>query len=449
MAQPESGARRLADLLIDPRESLEVELKGWLDIRSDNSHKATLAKALIALANHGGGFVLIGWTRSETGSGEALGRPTSLADFNTDTVNSIVAAYAEPSFHCDVVIETAPDGLQYPIINVPGGHSTPIRSKRDGPEGQIVRRSIYYIRRPGPMSESPQSGQEWDTLIRRCISNAREDLLDQIRTIIAGGSPSTPSQSAEDMLWEWARASAERWQTLVEQTAEGDPARLSLGHFKAAYRLADSIPPLGLADLREALDRATVRHSGWPPFWVPSKPSISPYVFEGALECWMGRDGGQGDAAHSDFWRVSPNGEAFLIRGYQEDSPGARRVEAGRGFDLTIPTWRVGEVLLHAEAFATQLGAPTATVTIGFEWSGLSGRQIVTIGNPNRWVMEGHVAQQDVFRKTMSVQADQIGGALPELVAQVVTPLYELFDFFRLPAKLVAEELASMRTNRF
>lgn len=449
MASNEPGARRVADLLIDPRESLEVELKGWLDLEADNKHKATLAKALIALANHGGGFVLIGWRRSETGSVEAPDRPASLGYFNSDTINAIVAAYAEPCFHCDVSIEAAPDGRLFPLIIVPGGHSTPVRSRRDGPDGQIVRRSTYYIRRPGPMSESPQSGQEWDRLIRRCISNARESLLDQIRTIIAGGNPSVLSKSAEGELWEWATNAMERWEKLLESLPQDDPGRLPLGHFAVAYRLSGSFPVPGMADLREKLNQARVRHSGWPPFWVPTKPSISPYVFENNLECWMGRDGAHGDAAHSDFWRVSPKVEAFLIRGFQEDTLGPGRPVPGKGFDLTIPTWRVGEVLLHAEALAAQLGDSAASLTIGFEWSGLSGREIVTLANSNRWVMEGHIAQQAVYRKTMSIQADQISGALPELVSQVVGPLYELFDFFRLPAQLVTEELASMRGNRF
>ena len=37
-------------------EELGVEHKGWIDLTS-KEHKATLAKAAIALANHGGGFI--------------------------------------------------------------------------------------------------------------------------------------------------------------------------------------------------------------------------------------------------------------------------------------------------------------------------------------------------------------------------------------------------------
>ena len=77
---------RLEDLLIDPREGLDVEFKNWLDLDSDE-HKAVLAKALMAIANHGGGFVVIGF--DETGATQdqlRLGMPATVhLDLNQQT----------------------------------------------------------------------------------------------------------------------------------------------------------------------------------------------------------------------------------------------------------------------------------------------------------------------------------------------------------------------------
>jgi predicted HTH transcriptional regulator len=53
-------ARRLADLLVDPHETLDFEIKGWLDV-STPEHQAKLAKGIIAMANRGGGYILIGF----------------------------------------------------------------------------------------------------------------------------------------------------------------------------------------------------------------------------------------------------------------------------------------------------------------------------------------------------------------------------------------------------
>lgn len=50
----DSSPRQLESLTRNPREVLGVKLKGWLDL-SQGEHRADLAKALMALTNHGGG----------------------------------------------------------------------------------------------------------------------------------------------------------------------------------------------------------------------------------------------------------------------------------------------------------------------------------------------------------------------------------------------------------
>jgi hypothetical protein len=58
--------QRFQDWLLSPRESLDFEVKGWLDL--DNAeHRGLVAKALIALEKHGGGHLLIGY-REGTGT---------------------------------------------------------------------------------------------------------------------------------------------------------------------------------------------------------------------------------------------------------------------------------------------------------------------------------------------------------------------------------------------
>ena len=148
----DSSPRRLESLTRNPREDLEVELKGWLDL-SQGEHKADLVKAILALANHGGGYVLIGY--DDATRGPLPQNVGSMGEYDQDTVNGIVHRYADPQIH--VRVEHAPDGNgdDHPVIVVPGGHSVPVRCKRDGPNGAHVRQHAYYIRRPGPTSEQP------------------------------------------------------------------------------------------------------------------------------------------------------------------------------------------------------------------------------------------------------------------------------------------------------
>lgn len=68
----------LGDLVNEPRETLDVEVKDWLDL-DNHDHRAMLAKEIIALANHGGGYILIGFTELQDGTFKsALPRPINL-----------------------------------------------------------------------------------------------------------------------------------------------------------------------------------------------------------------------------------------------------------------------------------------------------------------------------------------------------------------------------------
>lgn len=183
--------RRLGDLLVDAREALDVEIKGWIDLVGSNEDKATLAKALLALANHGGGFVLIGLAETDTGIVGAEGRPPTLNGYSQDNVNGIVQSYADPPFHCAVHHVAGPDGAVHPVIIVPGGHRVPIRARRGGPLNQTVQGNAIYIRRPGPSSETPQSAQDWDDLLARCLAARRDELMDRVRDLFIRRCAST------------------------------------------------------------------------------------------------------------------------------------------------------------------------------------------------------------------------------------------------------------------
>jgi hypothetical protein len=139
---------------------------------------------------------------------------------------------------------------------------------------------------------------------------------------------------------------------------------------------------------------------------------------------------------------------AFLIRGLQEDSI-EYGGKPGTTFDLTTPTWRTAEALLHAANFAEKLGDGKAEISLGVEWTGLAGRTLAAHPSSQRVMFEGHVCRQDQYRGTISARADRVRDNLPAFVAPVITSLYENFDFFRIPSSLVVEEIDKMRANNF
>lgn len=153
---------RLADLLVFPREDLDCEVKNWLNLAESSNDKATFAKAVIALANHGGGFIVFGLVEAPPAFVEAAGRPLTLDWYCQDLINGIVLNYCDPSLDCQVHFVAAPGGGLHPIVTVPGGYRVPVRARRASPDGKTVQNHSIYMRKPGPRSEAPQTAQEWD-----------------------------------------------------------------------------------------------------------------------------------------------------------------------------------------------------------------------------------------------------------------------------------------------
>ena len=78
----------LLPLISEPREDLAVEYKTWLDLGQEKD-KATLAKACIALANHGGGFFVLGFDE-DGDSLNSVTKPAGFGEITQDAINSIV-----------------------------------------------------------------------------------------------------------------------------------------------------------------------------------------------------------------------------------------------------------------------------------------------------------------------------------------------------------------------
>jgi len=80
--------RRLGDLLAYPHEDLAIELKEWLDFSSEE-HRADLAKAILALANHGGGTVVLGFSDQGGQWVPTEPLPHNLTVYSQDAINGI------------------------------------------------------------------------------------------------------------------------------------------------------------------------------------------------------------------------------------------------------------------------------------------------------------------------------------------------------------------------
>jgi hypothetical protein len=442
----------LEPLLSAPAEAVDVEFKGWLDLRGNDEHKAALAKAAIALANEGGGVIVIGF-REDRPKLISEPRPAGVAVYDADLINNIIRRFASPAFHCALKLLTdGRTGHEHAVVEVPGDFGFPVMSK-SGTPGNTIRPHLCYIRKPGPESAPPENQADWERLLTRCLRNRREDMLDAIRNIVLGGvSPTPTTPSAVECQDAFVAAARAAWEALIKDLPDDAPARCPLGGYELDYALLGDFAKPGRAELLEKLRLAVAHRSGWPEFWVPTRDEIRPVPIDDTIQCWLGTpEMGERDPGHVDFWRASPEGRMFLLRGYFEDTADDRPdhpIEPGTIIDMRMPIWRVAECLDHARILGALLapGQKQLQVLFRSRWYGLAGRRVSSLDPMQAFFMrDGYTSRQEEFAVEATLDVRQITDNLPEIIHPLLAPLYELFDFFELTMDLVRQTLANRR----
>lgn len=442
---------RFEDWLISPTESLDFEVKGWLDL-NDNEARGLVAKALIALENHGGGFLLIGFTEIQGRLAPDVKRPPDLRQYITDEINAILMKCAEPAFHAHVTFQTFPEtGEEFPLIQVSGASKVPVRSRSATPNGTL-RQNVYYVRRPGPASEAPMDGHEWDSLIRRCVLNQRVEIIEVLRSFIPTVSPGNLQTLIDERaaLNNFDSDSFLRWSSINKALTDDHPSKIKDGWFSFSCQIVGQSKEIQPPEILVAIERLR-RYTGWPVFVYLHQPESEPYLKDGAIEASLVALK-KPSPAHADFWKIHPEGFFYLLRGYQEDCLAtlteARNARApGTGLDLTIPVWRVAEFLLRSEELARNMFADGFSMLIRCEWHGLQGRELFVF-NPRRLLLDGHRCKAVSVVTEAKLTQDAITDLLPDAVMQLTSSLYQHFGFFQPQAQFYEEEIERMKTGR-
>ena len=441
-----ASIEELQPLITEPREDLAYEYKDWLDLTS-KEHKATLAKAAIALANHGGGFIVIGFAEQEQ-TLKSRRRPEGIPEITQDSVNESVHLYAEPKFQCAMHLVSHPDtDVQHPVVIIPST-TVPVMSMREC-QG-VIAQNRCYVRKPGPKSEDPRTSEEWRILLNRCVRATRDEMLESIRSIITGSVETQDSvPNALDDLQDYCTAARGRWEEKVRNEPDDSPARFPHGYYEMAFSLVGATPANSLGELQDRLrDTGRIDLSGWPPFLHTL--SQAPYPHEDFVEAWFGRPDHNGrrdrESYQHDFWRASLDGKLYTIRGYREDDERDNK-PPGRVFHTTLPIWRVGEGLLFASRLAETF-EEADKIAVYCRFTGLKDRGLVITHFNAPSSMDGSSSTDEVVLTGQFTQ-QQVQDNLAEVLHPLLQPLYEKFNFFKLPFDYVAKELQHLRSNRF
>lgn len=194
-----------------------------------------------------------------------------------------------------------------------------------------------------------------------------------------------------------------------------------------------------LLELREWMQTDTPKHTGWPPFWWPTRPEIAPQaVDQETYECVHD---GTGPTRAIERWRAGTNGEFTVIRPHDLDD-----TDPGTYLSLVLPVWRIAELVLYGGRMSGRFGAPTLDVTVKF--TGLNGRILTTKNTPDRMVSGNYRTEAPQYEMRLSVDSHDLNITVVNVTHRLLSGLYQLFQF-DLTESFCEAEISRMRSHRF
>lgn len=211
------------------------------------------------------------------------------------------------------------------------------------------------------------------------------------------------------------------------------------GYYAVSFSLLGGESP-PLTQLAQWMREDTPRYTGWSPFWWPSRTGIAPRVIsQTTYECLHD---GTGMTGAIERWRASTEGLFTIVRAYDSD----RESEPGKHLELTMPAWRIAELVLYAGRMGERFGAETVDFTVRFE--GLAGRALRASWSPPRMLLGYYTTEAPRYERRVALAAADIDSGVIEMTDNLIRGLFELFQF-ALPANLCEAEIARMRSNRY
>jgi hypothetical protein len=453
----ETDSSPIQALVDRPGESLAVEIKRWID--PDQSEGiAMLVRAALALRNHGGGYIVIGFD-NETLEPDKHNVPSDVKVlFHIDKIQGLISRFASEPFEVTVEFPER-DGQLYPVIVVPPGVKTPVAAKSDlrvGDRALISTDSIYIrsLRANNTPSTTRATWKDWPNIVETCFDNREADVgrflrrhlgsltSNVVREFMAALSQGMePEATTEELLRKYLQESENRFQAVAREREVQLPEH---GAWQVALLLIGHVPPhTANYEFLNLLDASNPRYTGWPVWpasWRFTDQSARPYILQDAWEAFISL--GSVGSCKIDFMRLDPKGRFYLRRALREDVSDNRQAPAPMTIlDFSLPITNTAEAMAVGIAFAKAMGCPAedTQLAFAFKWTKLRGRRLISWVHPDRDIFPEPSAYQDEVLTFVDIPLDTPPSALGNFVNQAVQPLFQVFDGFELNPNVVED----------
>jgi hypothetical protein len=450
-------SNRIQELVENPSESLSVEIKRWIDPAQVDGI-AKIVKTAIALRNHGGGYIVIGFDNN-TLQPDRDNAPADVKEmFHMDKIQGMIAKYASEPFEISMEFpENA--GQIYPVIVIPSGVKTPVAAKKDlsGQNGSLIKVNAVYVRSLSS-NNTPSTTQvgwkDWSNLVETCFDNREADIgrflrrhlsglnADIIREIATELSTSEAfNQSTENLLRRYIQESEARYRTIAQGRDIDLPDH---GTWEVALIIQGEIPP-HKADRKflNLLDANNPDYTGWPIWLISTRfdESARPYTYEGIWEAYITTNSFGSGILH-DFMRLDPKGKFYLRRILEDDAQRENGPAPMTVLDGGLVMYRVAEAIAVGIAFAKAMGCDVekTELSFAFRWSHLHGRILRrwarSLTDNYFWDPYGSAHQNEVM-SFINVSLETPLSALSQHISSAIQPLFEAFDGYSVDDEFV------------
>jgi Putative DNA-binding domain len=458
---------RIQELIQQPQESLSIELKAWIDPDQPDDI-AKIVKTSLALRNHGGGYIVIGFDNNTLKPILENAPSNARQIFHIDKIQGMVAKYSSDPFEVAVEFPKR-DGQDFPVIIIPTGIKTPVATKKDlrPNENYLIRIDTVYVRSlssNNTPSTTQAKSKDWNRLIEVCFDNREADIgrfirrhlgsigaeqLNSLATVFTENLK--PQVSNEDLLRDYIQESEQHYKQALTNRNVALPEH---GAWEVGLILKGEVPHHSTnQEFLNLLNASNPDYTGWP-VWLDSRQfgnENHPYVIDGGWEALL-IFLNTGLSNNIDFMRLDPRGRFFLRRALEDDMESKRSPQALTALDFRLTVWRTAEAIAVGIAFAKSMGClpEETTLAFAFKWTKLKGRKISSWARSNfgRSIPSIHSAYQDEVITFVNVPLDTPLSAISQYVNQAVKPLFEIFGGFTLSEDSIEDTVRNLVERR-
>jgi hypothetical protein len=179
-------------------ESKELDYKSaiyWCE--NEKKGCCEIVKDILAIANHGGGWIIIGVSEIDSGFSPDGVSGEQASTFDTTRVNRFLNNYADPPINTTIHKPKFEDKL-FVCIAIPGFSDTPHICQKEYPD--VLTAPTLYVRTYNNESAPIKTSADFRDIVERGIKNRSDHLLESFRTILHGGLLQTKPTAKESFL---------------------------------------------------------------------------------------------------------------------------------------------------------------------------------------------------------------------------------------------------------